>query len=250
METAMREFGLTPDRISEIARDPAKTIGFVEVHIEQGPVLENEGLPVGIVTAITGIERHKVRLLGRAGHAGTTPMAARRDALAAASELVLFIERLCRESQRLVGVVGQLAIKPGAVNVIPASCDLTIELRSPDRDIRVRGRAAMYRELKRIGATRGVTAETDKTYEAEGIVCSQRLSTELEAAIKRCGLRPKRLFSGAGHDGLAMNDLTEVGMLFVRCRDGLSHHPDEAITAADAEVAARVLISFLESLNP
>jgi len=250
MEAAMRAFGLAPDRIGEVARDPTKTIGFLEVHIEQGPVLESEGLPVGIVTAITGIERHQIRLLGRAGHAGTTPMAVRRDALAAASELVLFVERLCRESQRLVGVVGQLKIEPGSVNVIPASCDLTVELRSPDRDVRSRGRAAMYRELERIGTTRGVTAETTQTYEAEGIACSSRLSAELETAVKRCGLRPKRLFSGAGHDGLAMNDLTEVGMLFVRCRDGLSHHPDEAITAADADAAAQVLIVFLESFVP
>jgi allantoate deiminase len=248
MAQAMRDFGLAPERIGTLARDPARVLGFVEVHIEQGPILEREGLPVGVVTAITGIERHKVRLIGRAGHAGTTPMVARRDALAAAAELVLFVERLCRETDRLVGVVGELSVEPGAVNVIPACCSLTVELRSPERTIRGRGRAALGRELERLQAERGVASESRMTYEADGVACSRRLAGILEEAVRGQGLRVKHLFSGAGHDGLAMKDLTEIAMLFVRCRDGLSHHPDEAIDSADAEVAARVLISFLEAM--
>jgi allantoate deiminase len=246
----MREFGLAPERIDEVARDPARVMGFVEVHIEQGPVLERERLPVGVVTAITGIERHSVRIAGRAGHAGTTPMVARHDALTAGAEIVLFVERLCRETERLVGVVGRLAIEPGSVSVIPALCELTVELRSPDREIRLRARDAIYTELERVAATRGVTAETTTIYEAEGIECSPGLVTALETAIERCGLSPKRIFSGAGHDGLAMAELTDVGMLFVRCRDGLSHRADESITAADADAAARVLIVLLETLIP
>jgi allantoate deiminase len=248
MEQAMREFGLAPERIEALARDPARVLGFVEVHIEQGPVLERAGLPVGVVTAITGIERHQIRLVGQAGHAGTTPMAARHDALAAASEVVLFVERMCRETDQLIGVVGELSVEPGAVNIIPALCSLSVELRSPKRTVRERARAELERELQRIHAERKVASESALTYEADGVACSPRLVGMLEAAIRRRGLPVKRLFSGAGHDGLAMKGLTEIAMLFVRCREGLSHHPDESIDIGDAEAAAQILITFLKAM--
>jgi allantoate deiminase len=177
-------------------------------------------------------------------------MDVRKDALAGAAEAVLIVERLCRDTEDLVGVVGELAVTPGSVNVVPARCDLTVELRSPRPEVRLHARDTVTKALDIIARERGLEVEHELTYEAEGFACAPRLVAALEQAVAACGHRPKRLFSGAGHDGLAMRELTECGMLFVRCRDGLSHHPDEAITAADVQAAGEVLIAFLESFTP
>jgi len=243
MAEALRDFDLDPDRIGELALDPARLLGFVEVHIEQGPQLEARNLPVGTVSAITGIERHQVAVTGKAGHAGTTPMALRDDALVKAARIVGWVDEACREATELVGVVGKLVVEPNAVNVIPARVQLTVELRSPDE---ARRRGAWGALEKRLASLPGIRHDT--VYAQSGIECDPALSERLRGAVEALGLEPLALFSGAGHDGLAMARVAPCAMLFVRCRDGLSHHPDEAVTAADCQVAMAVLERFITGL--
>jgi allantoate deiminase len=248
VRAALRDFGCDPDAIAPLKRARKNTLGFLEIHIEQGPVLESRDLPVGIVTALTGIERHRVLIKGKASHAGTTPMDKRQDALLAAADIIHKVNQVCRETEGMVGVVGKIEVSPNAVNVIPDTVDLTIELRAPERTVRLNGRGAILSSLGTIAQNRTVAITADKTYEAEGVPCANWMMNGLETAIGKQGLAPLRLFSGAGHDGLAMHDLCDIGMLFVRCKDGLSHHPDEAITAADADIAAHVLAEYLQNL--
>ncbi|MFP4262340.1 MAG: M20 family metallo-hydrolase [Halomonas sp.] len=250
LRDALVSLGADPSRLAEVARDPAQVRGYVEVHIEQGPVLEAEGLALGVVTALTGIERHRVRVIGKAGHAGTTPMAGRRDALVGTAAMVVEVDRRLKAMEEMVGVVGQLSVRPGAVNVIPAEVTFTLELRSPDAEHRRAGRAELLAALEGIAREWGLEMDTTLAYEAEGVACADWLIEALEQACRREDQPTRRLFSGAGHDGLAMHALTDIGMLFVRCRDGLSHHPDEAITAEDAEAATRVVMYLLEDLKP
>lgn len=249
LEQAMRTFGADPDAIGRAAHSPHDTRAFIEVHIEQGPVLESRDLALGAVTAITGIERHRVVLTGKASHAGTTPMDSRRDALAGAAELVTAVNRICRETEDCVGVVGEIAIEPNVVNVIPARARLTIELRSPHDSVRIGARDQILRDLHDIAGSHRLAAESEKVYEQAAVSCAPWLIEALERAIAATGRQPLRLFSGAGHDGLAMVNLTDIGMLFVRCKDGLSHHPDESITAADAAAAAEVLLQLFRQLG-
>ncbi|HET8791543.1 MAG TPA: allantoate amidohydrolase, partial [Modicisalibacter sp.] len=246
MGQALQAFGGDPQRIATLARDPERTLGFFEVHIEQGPVLENRNLAVAAVTALTGIERHRLRVTGKAGHAGTTPMDVRQDALVAAARMVVAVDDHLQATPDLVGVIGKLAVRPNATNVIPATVEMTLELRSPQDALRRRGRETLIQQLHDIARHAGVSLDIEQTYEAQGVACADWMIEGLKAAMQRCQLTPHAMYSGAGHDGLAMHDLTDIGMLFVRCRDGLSHHPDESITAEDAETAARVLIEFLK----
>lgn len=246
LEQALRGFGADPDDIAGLARKPESVRAFVEVHIEQGPVLETAGRSVGVVTALTGIERHRVSLTGKASHAGTTPMESRRDALVGAAGIVLELDRVCRETRDCVGVVGELEVMPNVVNVIPAQVRLTLELRSPEDEVRVGARERILSEARRIAAAHGLDLDTALVYEQPAVSCAPWLIAELgEAVAETTGQRPLELFSGAGHDGLAMARLTDIGMLFVRTPDGLSHHPDEALAAEDAEVAAAVLLRLL-----
>ncbi|MGM0823509.1 MAG: allantoate amidohydrolase [Pseudomonadota bacterium] len=249
LREALRSFGVDPDGIPALGRDPANTLGYLEVHIEQGPRLEQRDHAVGIVTALTGIERHHVTVSGKAGHAGTTPMPGRQDALVGASEMVLAVDSVLQTTEGLVGVVGQLDVHPNAVNVIPASVTFTVELRSPQSDTRQYGREAVQAALQEVAGRRGLTLSMDNTYQAEGAHCAEWIMRGLEQACTAVEQPCERMFSGAGHDGLAMQDLTDIGMIFVRCKDGLSHHPDESISAEDGEAAVRVIMAFLQQLD-
>ncbi|WP_394170465.1 M20 family metallo-hydrolase [Saccharospirillum alexandrii] len=241
LESALRSLGANTDQIPTLKRDPTQLAGFLEVHIEQGPILESLDLPVGVVSAITGIERHKVRITGKAGHAGTTPMHLRQDALLAATEVVRAVNDLCQNTEDLVGVVGELNVTPNAVNVIPSGVDLTIELRSPVTRVRETARQQLLALLNDRIAAHACQWKHDLVYEQQEVDCSPAIQHQLHNAITSCGWKPHTLFSGAGHDGLAMARSMPIGMLFVRCTDGLSHHPDEAITEADANAAAQVI---------
>lgn len=246
---AIQAFGGDPAAIPDIARRPEQVLGFVEVHIEQGPVLESRDHAVGVVTALTGIERQRVTVTGKAGHAGTTPMAGRRDALVGAAEMVVEADRRLQATDNFVGVVGKLEVRPNAVNVIPSEVTFTLELRSPDSETRARGREEILSAFRRLAEARGLEVGIERTYAAEAVACAEWLIEALEEACGGAGEPVERMFSGAGHDGLAMHDLTDIGMLFVRCRDGLSHHPDESIIAEDAERAARVMMQFLRAME-
>jgi len=250
MREALRRFGLDPERVGEAARRREDVLAYAELHIEQGPVLEAEGLPVGVVTAINGANRYAVEIDGVAGHAGTVPMTLRQDALAAAGECVLAVERRAGGEPEFVGTVGRLECLPGAVNVVPGKAKFTIDLRSPRDDSRLAVAADLIREMQTICDRRGVHVKIAKTHEGKTAPCAGWLQAQIGEAIAAEGLPVRTLSSGAGHDGMAMIDLTDIGMLFVRCERGVSHNPAEAITLADAETGARVFLRFIEHFDP
>jgi allantoate deiminase len=250
MREALRQFGLDPQRIGEAAKRREDVIAYAELHIEQGPILEAEGLPLGVVTAINGGNRYAIEIDGVAGHAGTVPMALRQDALAAAAECVLAVERRAWAEPDLVGTVGRLECLPGAVNVVPGKVKFTIDLRSPGDDARLAAAADLVRELQAICDRRGVHVKIAKTHEGKTAPCADWLQAQIGEAIAAEGFPVRRLPSGAGHDGMAMIDLTDIGMLFVRCEKGVSHNPAEAITQADVETGARVFLRFIERFDP
>lgn len=249
MREAMVRFGLDPARICEAARVRCQILGYVELHIEQGSVLESENLPVGVVTAIAGATRLLVTLTGTAGHAGTVPMNLRKDALAGAAECVVAIETFCRGDQGLVGTVGVINAAPGATNVIPGKVSFTIDMRSGSDEQRKRAVADVVRQIEAIAARRGLGVKVDVTHENGTAPCEPWLQTQIASAIEGEGHRVLTLPSGAGHDGMAMIAIADIGMIFVRCRGGISHHPDEHVTNEDARAGARVLMRVIENFR-
>lgn len=249
MREALESFGLDPDAISSAARRREDILAYVELHIEQGPVLDNECLPVGVVTAINGATRFAVEIEGAAGHAGTVPMGLRRDALAAAAECVLAIERRCARDAELVGTVGTLEALPGAVNVIAGKTRFTIDFRAPQNDMRTAAVGDTIAAMREICERRGVLIRTTKTHEGATAACAPWLMEQLGNAVTALGVPVRRLPSGAGHDGMAMIGVTDIGMLFVRCAKGVSHNPAEAVTLDDVATGARALLRFIENFE-
>jgi allantoate deiminase/N-carbamoyl-L-amino-acid hydrolase len=248
MRSAMESAGLDPASIGSAARSPNQVTGFIEVHIEQGPVLLSEGLPLGVVTSIAGSTRALVTVTGLAGHAGTVPMNLRRDAAAAAAEIVLTVEKRCSREPGLVGTVGSLQVPGGAVNVIPGHCELSLDVRAPDDATRHAAYDDIVAECARIAARRNVTVDVRKVLEVDSAPCSPALQQRIAESICRVtgAAEARRLPSGAGHDAMMMASLTGIGMLFVRCGNGgISHHPDESLDENDADLAGRVLTDFL-----
>lgn len=245
LERAMRDFGGDPAALAASERPTDDLLGYVEVHIEQGPVLEARGLPVGIVSAIQGQSRISVTFRGEAGHAGTVPMALRRDALAAAAEFVLAVEREGQATSELVATVGQLNVEPGASNVIPGRVTLSLDLRHPDDATRKQALDRLQAEAQAIAQRRNVTADWKHLGTSRSVTCAPRLRERLARAVAAAGAEPFELPSGAGHDGVMMSRLTEIAMLFVRCERGISHNPAEAVTDSDVAVALDVIERFL-----
>lgn len=251
MRDAMVGFGLDPARVGNAARKASDVLAYLELHIEQGPVLEAEALPVGVVTAIAGATRLAVELRGMAGHAGTVPMALRRDALAGAAECIVAVETLCRADQGgLVGTVGVIHAAPGAGNVIPGLTSFTLDIRAPTDDHRIGAVAEIRRTVEAIAARRGLALQIDVTHENRTAPCAPWLQDQIGAAIAAEGHRVFTLPSGAGHDGMAMIDIADIAMLFVRCRGGISHHPAEHVDEADVDASARVLLRVIEHFKP
>jgi allantoate deiminase/N-carbamoyl-L-amino-acid hydrolase len=250
LRQTLEDAGLDPAAIASAALDPRTLLGFVEVHIEQGPVLLEAGAPVGVVTSIAGGIRGVLTIVGLSGHAGTVPMGSRRDAAAAAAQIVLTVERRCSGTPGLVGTVGQLQVQGGAMNVIPGRCELSIDIRADRDEVRKAAFADVMAEVERICAARRVTFEWRRTHETGSVPCSAKLQRRwADSIIRAAGMaEPRYLPSGAGHDAMVMAKITEMGMLFVRCGNGgISHHPAESLTAEDADVAARVFADFLLS---
>ena len=248
MRDALLAAGHDVARIPAIARDPAELLGFVEVHIEQGPVLLERDLALGVVTAIAGSSRYLVELTGLASHAGTTPMTMRKDAAAAAAEIVLLVERRCGQGVSLVGTVGQLQVPGGSVNVIPGACKLSLDIRAADDAVRLAAVKDVLDGIAAICARRQVDFSLQQIVDASAAPCAPRLMRQFGAAIERAGLPRFDLLSGAGHDAMAMAAITDVAMLFTRCGNGgISHNPLETMTADDADIAARVLLDFLRN---
>lgn len=247
MADAMRTFGLDPARTSDAARQPEDVLAYVELHIEQGPVLEANGRPVGVVTSIAGATRLAISIDGVAGHAGTVPMGSRHDALAAAAEVILTIEERCRLHNSLVGTVGTLSVLPGATNVIPGRVAMTADIRAADDPVRLAAVADICAAIGEISANRGVSADIRQTHASASSHCAPWLTAQIAAAIG--GDDVIHLPSGAGHDAAAMAELTDVGMIFVRCTGGISHNPAEHISEGDAEAGAQALLNFIRHFS-
>jgi allantoate deiminase len=250
IEQALRAFGLDPSSLQSIARKKGEVAAYVELHIEQGPVLEAEGLPVGVVSAINGFSRLMVTLSGEAGHAGTVPMHLRRDALATAAECVLAVERIARGDRELVGTVGRLEARPGAINVIPGEVRFSIDFRAPRDELRQRAVQQSLSQVKEIAARRRVKCEIQMLQELGVAACAPWLMAQLERAVAAEGFPVRQLASGAGHDGMALKGIADIAMLFVRCKGGISHNPAEAIGEEDAAAGARTLLRFIENFEP
>jgi allantoate deiminase len=247
---ALTDFDLDPVRIDSAARKSEDLHGYVEVHIEQGPVLEDESLAVGIVTAIAGASRYKVDVRGVAGHAGTVPMNLRADALPGAAEMALAVEKMALANDNLVGTCGIFEVPAGAVNVIPGGTSFTMDVRSGNDDLRKRAVRELHDEFRAIAERRGLSVEFELLHDNGASQCNAPLSEQLARAVAATGVKPRHLPSGAGHDAMAMADITPAAMLFVRCTKGISHHPDEHMTVADADSAAQVMMNFLTNYIP
>ncbi len=230
------------------AHAPRDLLGYVEVHIEQGPVLEAKKLAVGVVSAIAGQTRAKLAFHGRAGHAGTTPMPLRRDALAGAAEFTLAAEALARRTPGLVATVGTMSVAPGAANVIPATATFSLDLRHPRDVVRRSALRQLRATAARIARRRHLMFKWTPTQDNAAVACSPTLTATLTASVRAVQGKTLALSSGAGHDAVVLSALTPVAMVFVRSRAGLSHHPDEFSSPADIALALEVLIDFLARL--
>jgi hydantoinase/carbamoylase family amidase len=246
LQQALVDAGHDPAGIPALARQGADLIGVLEIHMEQGPVLLHEDLPVGIVTAIAGAVRYLISIRGVAGHAGTVPMALRHDAATAAAEAVVFVEQRCRSGTGLVGTVGQLSVPSGAVNVIPGRCEFSLDVRAGEDAVREAAVADILGEINAIARRRGVAIEARKLLGGDNVPCAPRFQALLADACARIGVPVRHLASGAGHDAAMFGGVCDIGMLFVRCGNGgVSHSPDETVSAADADVAARIVLDVL-----
>ena len=245
LREALIAFGGNPDGIAELARKTDDVIGYVEMHIEQGPVLDQENRPVGIVTAISGASRRRIIVTGEAGHAGTVPMALRKDALSASAEMALAVEKLGGAAENGVATIGQLHVEPGAVNVIPGRVRFTVDARAPKDAVREKLVADIEAALRSIAARRNVNVEIQPFYDAPAAPASEAIMQGLANAIEARQIEARYLPSGAGHDAMVMNALCPMGMLFVRCKDGISHNPAESMTEEDAGLAIAILLDFV-----
>jgi hydantoinase/carbamoylase family amidase len=249
MKQVLLDFGGDPAGIRKLARKPGSALGYIELHIEQGPVLAEKNIPLGVVTAIAGASRWTIAIEGQAGHAGTVPMALRRDAATAAAEITLAVELIAQDTPGLLATVGIFMTPGGAANVIPGAVELALDIRAASDKMRKSGIAAVKDAIKAICKRRKVQASLTPTHDADAVACDAALQAHLTAAIKAEGLPVLHLASGAGHDAMAMADLCPVAMLFVRCGNGgISHDPRESMTAADAETGVRVLVAAIERL--
>jgi len=250
MREAMRSAGLDPAGIAALRRDPARYLGFVEVHIEQGPVLDELDLPLGVVTSINGSVRCLGEVVGMASHAGTTPMDRRRDAATAVAELALFVEERASAQPHLVGTVGQLEVPNGSINVVPGRCRFSLDLRATTDEARDALARDVVAELGRICLRRGLHHTLEETLRVSAAPSAPAWQARWEAAVRALGLPVHRMPSGAGHDAMKLHERMPQAMLFVRGGNaGISHNPLETITNHDAQLCVEAFQHLLEHLD-
>lgn len=247
LEAAVRGFGLDPARIHEAAIGE-DAIGMIEIHIEQGPVLEAEDLSVAAVAGIVGQSRYSVEFRGRANHAGTTPMRMRHDALAGAAEWIAAVEARALRTDGLAATVGRVSVEPNAGNVIPGSASLSLDARHADDAVRNSAVEELFSQAEAIAARRGLTVQWTRRMDQPAMPMDERLTAFLVEAMEAAGLPPKRMTSGAGHDAMVMTARVPTAMLFLRSPGGISHHPAESVREQDVEAALEVSRNFLERL--
>ena len=249
---ALRVYGKNPDKIPEGAIPPGDAAGYVEVHIEQGPVLETEDQPLGVVSAIVGQTRLQMTITGESGHAGTVPMNLRRDALAGAAEMTLLAEQIARDfsSDHMVATVGQIEARPGAANIVPGVVRFTLDLRTASDAARSTAIERFEHEARAIAERRHLGFAVDPIHRIATTPADQALQDQLANAVLAVGAKPLKLASGAGHDGLMMSKLCPIAMLFVRCKAGVSHNPAEYASPQDMGFAIAALVRFIEQFKP
>jgi allantoate deiminase len=252
LESAIRTYNnskLDPVTLPAPRWQSEDLLGYCEVHIEQGPVLETRDLPVGVVSAIAGQSRIILNFTGEAGHAGTVPMSLRHDALCAASEFILSVEHLAHDTPGLVATVGQINAQPGAANVISGYVRLSLDVRHQDNTTRVQACQVLYNQAAQICTRRQVALNWQLAQEHSGVACNSFLAQQFVNVIEQLGYPVLSLPSGAGHDAVTMSTLTDVAMLFVRCKGGVSHNPAESVTVEDVHVAIETLEGTLRLLS-
>jgi allantoate deiminase len=248
LEQAMDEFGLSFEEVSKSQITPTDDlIGYLEWHIEQGPMLEAKDAPVGVVTAIAGAKRFIIELSGFAGHAGTVPMGLRQDALAGAAEMILAVEAIAKQ-EGVVATVGQIHNSPNGVNVIAGGCQFSLDICSEQDAERDRALQLIWEEMASIAAKRHLTFTRHKTHSAPSVQCDRQLTNIIAESIEQSGYSALRLPSGAGHDAMAMADICPVAMLFIRCEQGISHHPNERVSQQDVAAGIEVMAHVLQTL--
>lgn len=243
MAQAFWDFGLDPERIHEAARSPQDLVGYLEAHIEQGPYLEAAGRSLGLVSSIAGARRFRLSILGEARHAGGTPYERRKDALIGAAQAVLDVERIGRE-RGVIATVGQLDTRPGAVNVVPGEADFSLDLRAESDDARDAAWDEIHAAMQSFCSQRQLELIVEEIHSAPTVTCSAELRRALAVGVAATGdSDPMTLYSRAGHDAMAMAAVTDIAMLFTRCEDGISHHPDENVLVSDVAHALVALES-------
>lgn len=244
---AVENFGLNPAEIPQVCLTK-EYLGFIEFHIEQGPVLENLGLPLAAVDSIAGQSRSELTFFGRSNHAGTTPMNLRYDALAAAAEWITAVEGRARNTAGLVATVGRIEAKPGATNVIPGETRLTLDVRHSTDEIRIQAVNDLVSQAKKIAHRRGLTIEWSVLLEQSAVPMDSFLVNEIERAIKAIGCLPHRMMSGAGHDAMIIAGKIPAAMIFLRTPGGISHDPSESVAVEDVEKAIDCGLQLLDQL--
>ncbi|MFT6924922.1 MAG: allantoate deiminase [Psychromonas sp.] len=248
MAEALESFGLQANLVGSDARNAQETLAYLEVHIEQGPVLEERDLAVGVVTGIAGAKRYQFTLKGMAGHAGTVPIDMRQDALCGAAEMILAIESYAIQHD-VVTTVGKCDVLPGAVNVIPGEATFTLDIRSLKQHILESSTVELLAQLKKIAQRRNLTVQSEQLYQAQAVPCDPKLQKLwAEVVATETGTPAFYLASGAGHDAMVMTQITDIGMLFVRCEKGISHHPREQVLQDDVGVALDCLIGMINKM--
>jgi allantoate deiminase len=245
---ALCAVGGRPDAIAQEARAPAAILAYLELHIEQGPVLESRDLRLGVVSAIAGRTRARLELLGTAGHAGTVPMALRHDPLVVAAQIVQRVDAIARAHEGVVATVGELVVEPGAANVVPGRVTLSIDMRAADDGVRLEAWEEIAGELARLATAGEVELNALELEHTPAVECDPRMRALLRSAASARGIEALLLMSGAGHDAVVLADLAPVAMLFVRSPGGISHHPDESVRPEDVTAALDVLDEFVHAL--
>jgi allantoate deiminase len=248
LRDAIRQFGLDPNRIPD-AQAPPNALGYLEFHIEQGPILENLNLPLAVVDVISGQSRAELTFDGSAGHAGTTPMKMRRDALACAAAWITEVEREALATSGLVATVGRIAVEPGAGNVVPGRAVVSLDVRHPADPMRKAAAERLSKAAEAIAARRGLTLTWEARLDQPSVAMDPAMAAMLDRALEQSGAPAHRMSSGAGHDAMVLASKMPAGMLFLRCEGGISHHPAENVREDDVAAALDAGLKFLTEME-
>ncbi|RAL26209.1 allantoate amidohydrolase [Thermoflavimicrobium daqui] len=249
LSEAMKRIGLEPTHFKQAAKDPKSILGYLEVHIEQGPVLEKLNQACGVVAGIAGATRYEFCVEGEAGHAGTVPHILRKDALTGAAEMILAVEEIAQQMESLVATVGKLEVYPGASNVIPGQVKGTLDIRSINNRVKHQAFHQILSTWEEICKGRDLTLKLKKVMDSPAVSCSSKWIERIGNALENHAMKRVVIPSGAGHDAMAIAEIAPIGMIFVRCRKGISHHPDEYCSPEDMQMGATILLDVVMQIN-